>query len=105
MWDHNLERFSLEGKAPGHSPRLFSLIYKNTARKRLYVLYSHQNPFGFWALQLEIQNWSFDKDIWAEKNTPPISSQLLQTLLPTHPNDLREIDTWCKLQEFLLSAS
>ena len=45
-----------------------------------------KKPFGFWALQLEIQNWSFDKDIWAEKNTPPISSQLLQTLLPTHPN-------------------
>ena len=45
-----------------------------------------KNPFGFWALQLEIQNWSFDKDIWAEKNTPPNSSQLLQILLPTHPN-------------------
>ena len=45
-----------------------------------------KNPFGFWALQLEIQNWSFDKDIWAEKNTPPNSSQLLPTLLPTHPN-------------------
>jgi hypothetical protein len=41
----DLERFSLEGKAPGRSPSLFSLISKNTARKKLFVLYSQQKAF------------------------------------------------------------
>ena len=47
MWDPDLEHFSLEGKAPGHSPSLFPLISKNTARKKLFVLYSQQKAFLF----------------------------------------------------------
>ena len=47
MWDPDLERFSLEGKAPRCSPSLFSLISKNTARKKLFVLYSQQKTFLF----------------------------------------------------------
>jgi hypothetical protein len=40
MRDPDLECFSLEGKAPGRPPSLFSLISKNTARKKLFVLYN-----------------------------------------------------------------
>jgi hypothetical protein len=40
LWDPDLEHFSLEGKAPGNSPSVFSLISKNTARNKLFVLYS-----------------------------------------------------------------
>ena len=40
LWDLNLKCFSL--KAHGHSPNLFSLISKSTARKKLFVLYSQQ---------------------------------------------------------------
>ena len=47
LWDPDLERFSLEGKAPGRSPSLFSLISKDTARKKLFVLYSQQKAFLF----------------------------------------------------------
>jgi hypothetical protein len=47
VWDPDLERFSLEGKAPGRSPSLFSLISKNTARKKLFVLYNQQKAFLF----------------------------------------------------------
>ena len=47
VWDPDLEHFSLEGKAPGRSPSLFSLISKNTARKKLFVLYSQQKAFLF----------------------------------------------------------
>jgi hypothetical protein len=43
----DLECFSLEGKAPGRSPSLFSLISKNTARKKLFVLYRQQKAFLF----------------------------------------------------------
>jgi hypothetical protein len=50
LWDPDLECFSLEGKAPGHSPSLFSLISKNTARKKLFVLYSQQKAFLFLCL-------------------------------------------------------
>jgi hypothetical protein len=47
MWDPDLEHFSLGGKAPGYSPSLFSLIFKNTARKKLFALYSQQKAFLF----------------------------------------------------------
>jgi hypothetical protein len=47
VWDPDLEHFSLEGKAPGRFPSLFSLISKNTARKKLFVLYSQQKAFLF----------------------------------------------------------
>jgi hypothetical protein len=47
VWNPDLEHFSLEGKAPGRSPSLFSLISKNTARKKLFVLYSQQKAFLF----------------------------------------------------------
>ena len=50
MWDPDLERFSLEGKAPGRSPSVFFLISKNTARKKLFVLYSQQKVFLFLSL-------------------------------------------------------
>jgi hypothetical protein len=50
LWDPELEHFSLEGKAPGRSPSLFSLISKNTARKKLFVLYSQQKAFLFLCL-------------------------------------------------------
>jgi hypothetical protein len=43
----DLDHFSLEGKAPGLSPSLFSLISKITARKKLFVLYSQQKAFLF----------------------------------------------------------
>jgi hypothetical protein len=45
----DLECFSLECKAPGCSPSLFSMISKNTARKKLFVLYSQQKvrTYGF----------------------------------------------------------
>jgi hypothetical protein len=45
--DPDLDCFSLEGKAPGHSPSLFSLIPKNAARKKFFVLYSEQTDFSF----------------------------------------------------------
>jgi hypothetical protein len=54
-WDPDLECFSLEGKAPGRYPSLFSLISKNAVRKKLFVLYSQQKAFCFCALQPEMQ--------------------------------------------------
>lgn len=98
----DLERFSLEGKAPGHSPSLFSLISKNTARKKLFVLYSQQKAFLFLyfttrdaclpvrrtreiKIQKELTPHSclvnFTKDTWKRTlfPTPPNSSQLLPT--------------------------
>jgi hypothetical protein len=50
VWDPDLERFSLEDKAPRCSPSLFFLISKNTARKKLFVLYSQQRAFLFLCL-------------------------------------------------------
>jgi hypothetical protein len=74
LWDPDLECFSLEGKAPGHSPSLFSLISKNTARKKLFVLYSHKKPFCEPYSQ-RCDNCNFTKDI-----------QQRRTLLPTPSN-------------------
>jgi hypothetical protein len=66
---------------------LFSLISKNTARKKLFVLYRQQKAFFVSEpYSQRFNNCNFTKDIWGEKNTPPNSSQLLPTLLPTPPN-------------------
>jgi hypothetical protein len=43
--DPDFKCFSLEGKVPGHSPSLFSLI--SAARKKYFVLYSEQTDFSF----------------------------------------------------------
>jgi hypothetical protein len=102
LWDTDLERFSLEGKAPRRSPSLFSLISKHTARKKLFVLYSQQKPFCFYTLQPEMPAFlcrghgdknserthspllpcKFHQEHPEEKNSSPNSSQLF----PTPPN-------------------
>jgi hypothetical protein len=62
---------------------LFSLIFKNTARKKLFVLYSQQKAFLFLSLTAR------DAIIVILPRTSgkeELSSQLLPNLLPTPPN-------------------
>jgi hypothetical protein len=84
MSDPDLEHFSLEGKVPGRSPSLFSLISKNTARKKPFVLYSQQKAFLFLSLTArDVIIVILPRISGREENssqlflTPPSSSQLL----------------------------
>jgi hypothetical protein len=62
---------------------LFSLIPKNTARKKLFVLYSQQKAFLF--LNLTAKD-AIIVILPRTSRREELSSQLLPTLLPTPPN-------------------